>query len=684
LPDTIATGWAWNPSDPSKPVKVDFYVGHEIVGSCKTHMFRKDVEVAGYASGRCGFRTELRIDLAGKAAIEVRAKITETGKELVDSPRIATRSPIMRGLLKKKRVTGAFLWRLRRRLDRETGGLLSIVMPVYNPDEQWLRDALESVRNQWCGRWELLCVDDGSPSPSARQIIEEYASRDDRVHYLRLENNGGIAKATNRGIFAARGAYIAFMDQDDYLEPDAVYWLLRTTTEGAKVIYSDEITTTPTNIDSLHDICARPAFSYDFYLSHPYFVHIVCVERSLAQNIGGWDETMKVSSDVDFVLRALQNTDRVAHVPRILYRWRTHGRSAGHVLQAQVTAATLGALNRHLSQVFPGTHATKGLIYNQHKIDFPDDLGKTMIVIPTKNREDLLRSCIQSIWATTTSDDVQIVVIDHDSDSLPARQYLRSISDKVQIVSYSGPFNFSAMNNYAIACAQRRARYILFMNNDVEAIERGWLERLRSIANRPDVGIVGATLLYGDRTIQHSGVIIGIGGVADHAHRFSAFMNPTDEGRRYPGYLTSLVSLRDYSAVTAACMMMRREIFDSVGGFDEKLMVGFNDTDFCLRVGKLGMKILNDPYAVLYHHESATRSVANLVNHPEDNAQFTDRWKNFIRKGDPFYNPLLSLTGIDHIAKDGPIITQGVREVAVSPPGRAPRLPLRNGAEENM
>jgi GT2 family glycosyltransferase len=512
-------------------------------------------------------------------------------------------------------------------------------MPVYNPRADWLREALESVVQQWCGAWELICVDDASSEAHVREILAEYAVRDVRIRPLYLEENGGISYATNRGIAAARGDYIAFMDHDDVLEPEAVWRMLDAAEHSPSLIYSDEaVTGQSTSI--IRHIVARPAFSYDYYLSTPYFVHFVAVWRELAVAVAGLNETMKISADVDFVLRVLEKSATVAHVPAVLYRWRMHESSTGHARMAEVTKATLGALNGHLQRLGVRAVASEGLAFNGYRIDYEDDPSSTLIIIPTKNRFDLLRRAISSILATTSRENVDIMVIDHDSEEKALKDYLRS-NDIIQTISYSGPFNFAKMNNAAVSVAARHYKYLVFCNNDIEALEPGWLEHMRGLCARSDVGVVGATLLYPDETIQHSGVVMGLLPLADHAHKFKPYMRT--ETKRNVGYNYSLIAIREYSAVTAACMMMRREVFDAVGGFDEEFAVGFNDTDLCLRVGTAGYKVLVDPYAVLYHHESATRARTAQIDHPGDAARLRRRWSSLLQSGDPFYSPLLSL-----------------------------------------
>jgi GT2 family glycosyltransferase len=335
----------------------------------------------------------------------------------------------------------------------------------------------------------------------------------------------------------------------------------------------------------------------------------------------------------------------------VLYRWRTHAASTGHAKQFQVMGATRSALQRHLDRRGTNARVSDGVFFNQFRVDWPADDGEILIVIPTKNKGTLLRTCINSIEKTAGDINYRIVVIDHDSNEPQSRRILDRIATRHTVMPYHGEFNFARMNNQAVRKHGGTAKYVLFLNNDIEAIDAGWLDRLRSLANRPEVGAVGPLLLYGDRRVQHAGVIIGFNNAAEHAMKFADYMI---EGgtRRNLGYNCTLTSVRDFSAVTAACMMMRHEVFNSVGGFDEIFAIGFNDTDLCLRAGRAGYKILYDGHTVLYHHESATRSETSQVFHPKDDGLLRRRWKRYFTEGDPFYNPNLDLQMNDHALRN--------------------------------
>jgi O-antigen biosynthesis protein len=341
----------------------------------------------------------------------------------------------------------------------------------------------------------------------------------------------------------------------------------------------------------------------------------------------------------------------VAHVPRVLYRWRTHGGSTGHAKRDEVMAATTAAIQRHLDRIQPSAIASAAPEFNQFEIARPDLGGLVLIVIPTKDGVDVLRQCVESIERTVPAEAYRLVVIDHQSKEPRAKRYLAQLAERHIVMPYKGAFNYAAMNNLAVRTHGEGAAFILLLNNDVEAIDLGWLQRLRSIAARPQVGAVGALLIYPDKRVQHAGVVVGINGLADHALRFDEVWE--GEGQRALGYNASLTALRDFSAVTAACMMMRMNVFAEVGGFDETFAVGFNDTDLCLRIGRAGYKILYDGRTILYHHESVTRIARSALKHPKDDQRLRDEWKTLLRDGDPYYNPALELVGRDHRLREG-------------------------------
>lgn len=652
--DTIhgssAYGWAWDDESKDDFVRVEAVCSDgRVLGAATADLFRGDLLTAGYGvGGFCAFKLELPGPISQLVGKEIAIRVVGTDIILGGSPIPVRLNPNIERLLNKQDRVAQFLPRLRSRLDREVGPTagISIVMPVYNSKAEWLIEAIESIIRQWCSHWELICVDDGSSQEHVGRILFHYAVRDQRIRVLRSRENVGIARATNYGLRAAKYDYIAFMDHDDYLEPDAVWRLLRSIARmDADLVYSDEVVTS-SDIDNVLDFRARPAFSHDYYLSHPYFVHMVCVRKTIAYGIGGYNESMNISADVDFILRVIEQSRAIVHVPNVLYRWRTHATSAGHSKKQAVMNATIGALQGHLDRLNTGATAHPGLGFNQFRIDWPRAEGKTLIIIPTKNGARLLRQCVQSIEKTVDRSRYKLVIIDHESDDPRAKRLLGALAKRHTVMPYKGPFNFSDMNNVAVQKHKRGCEFICFMNNDVEAIDSGWLDRLTSLADRRNVGAVAPLLLFGSKKIQHAGVIIGFSGAAEHVGKH---IDVSEGDGRRNGPNCIYTSVRDYSAVTAACMVVKISTFDEIRGFDKRFAVGFNDTDLCLRIRSRGYKVLYDGHTVLFHHESATRSKTNDLVHAPDNRLLLKRWRNLMAGWDPFYSPVLSLETEDHV-----------------------------------
>ncbi|MSR32354.1 MAG: glycosyltransferase [Gemmataceae bacterium] len=518
----------------------------------------------------------------------------------------------------------------------------SLVMPVYNPRPEWLIEAIASVRAQTYAEWELICVDDGSPNARISWILQSQAAEDTRVHALLLGKNHGVSGATNAGIRAAGGTHILFMDHDDYLEPHALHRFAQSIEEhNPDFMYADEALTSE-DLDHVHLIKSCPMFSHDYYLSHPYFVHPVCARAEVVKAAGLLDPKLRVSHDVDMVLRMLEASRTVAHIPDILYRWRLHAGSASHCAALhEVTVSTQGALERHLNRL--GTQALVSPALAHHnffRIDYPLAQGtRVAILIPNKNRADLLSGCLASLEKTLPKGLADIVLIDHESDDPAAVELLQQEAGRYQIVRYSGPFNFAAMMNLGVrSLTKGKYSHYLFLNNDTVAAHPGWLEHLAGLAQRPSVAAAGATLLYPDHTIQHAGVILGLAGPADHSHKFFPF--------GHLGMNGSLQATRAYSAVTAACMIVQAPAFHAVGGFDETLAVGFNDTDLCLRLREKGWEIVQTPHAALFHLESQSRLADR--SHTADNARFVQRHAHLLASCDPYFSPYLDHQGFTH------------------------------------
>jgi GT2 family glycosyltransferase len=667
-----ACGWVIDLARPDAPCVVEALCEGRVIGTALADGLRRDVLEAGLPTDRCGFRITFDQPLQTLFDRDISVRIKRTNIILNGGPQQPKLNPNIRRYLSPDRgIAPAAINRLRARMNHGMQGLgVSLVMPVYDTRYDWLVEALRSVCTQWCDAWELICVDDASTQPHVSRVLAWFAQMDRRIRVIRSPRNLGIAGATTLGIRAARHPYLALMDHDDVLEPDAIHHLIATAAKtDADLLYSDEALTSEDSSVVL-DVRARPAFSYDYYLSHPYFVHLVAVRTEIARRIGGFDAGLTISADIDFVLRAIEQSRSVAHIPRVLYRWRTHVTSTGHDRQGEVMEATTQVIQRHLDRVSPGARANAAAEFNQFEVVWPDPGGLVLIVIPTKDGIDVLRQCIDSIEVTTPASEYRLVVIDHESKEPRSRKYLARLAKRHVVIPYSGIFNYSLMNNRAVSTQRAGESFVLFMNNDIEAVAPGWLQRMRSLAARRDVGAVGTALMYGDKRVQHAGVIVGINGLADHALRFEPVWE--GDGSRTLGYNASLTSVRDFSAVTAACMMMRLEVFDSVGGFDEAFVVGFNDTDLCLRVRRAGYKVLYDGRTVLFHHESVTRIAKAQLKHPKDDQKLREDWGQMLKAGDPYYSPLLELNGRDHRLRLEPCGPAAARLVAVVLPGHRP------------
>ena len=410
-------GWALNHAAPLTPLAIEVICENEVIASGVADRPRDDVAKAGLPTGRCGFRVMLQRPLAAMINKDIYVRDTLSKMNLSGSPqRIDQNDALVRFLTRANTAKAAVRQRLARRMTAETTGItITIIMPVYNTRRDWLIEALDSVMGQWSAGWELICVDDGSTQPHVRALLDAARHRDPRVRVIYLPSNVGIGRAVNLGIEAAQGDYVAFMDHDDVLEPDAVHKLAKAAlTTGAELIYSDEVLVGE-DMELVLEVRARPAFSYDYYLSHPYFVHMVAVRTALARALKGWDEQLTISNDIDFVLRVIERAVTVAHVPAVLYRWRTHTASTGHRKASEVMETMTGILNRHLERLGrTKAKASRGLGFNEFHIAWEDDGGEVLIVIPTRNRADLLRPCIESIERTAEGANCRILVIDHE------------------------------------------------------------------------------------------------------------------------------------------------------------------------------------------------------------------------------------------------------------------------------
>ena len=522
--------------------------------------------------------------------------------------------------------------------------LISVIMPVYNVSADLLTRAVESVIAQSYPKWELCVVDDCSSQPHIRPLLKRLAQLDNRIRVAFAEQNRGIAVTSNKCLAMARGDFVVFLDNDDELAPHALFSLaeLLSRHPDADLVYSDEDKIAPGN--TREQPFFKPDFSYDMLLSINYICHMLALRRSLVEAIGGFREGYDGAQDYDLVLRAVERTrrNRIHHIPDILYHWRiTEGSTAANYLNKPgVSRVTLRLLDEHLTRMlgegygeveFVDTHAVYRTRYTLRWQPL------VSIIIGTKDKVDVLDACVASLAATTYAH-YEVVIINNNSCESATLSYLESIQqkhDRVRVIDYPHTFNYSALNNFGIRHA--RGDVIVLLNNDTELLTPNWLDVMLGYAQQQRVGCVGVKLLYPDNTIQHAGVIVGLGGVAGHSHKYFPAHSP--------GYANMLNMVRNYSAVTGACMMFRRAVWEEVGGLDERLAVAFNDVDFCLRIGAAGYDIVYLPHVQLLHYESISIGRVHLnerVMDPGECEYMLQRWKPII-DDDPFYNPNLTL-----------------------------------------
>ena len=534
---------------------------------------------------------------------------------------------------------------------------ISIIVPTYNTRTDFLVAMIESVKDQTYGNWELCIADGGSKEPQLKSVLENYAAGDSKIKVKFLHKNKGISGNSNAALSLATGDYIALLDHDDTLTPCALFEVVKAINGNphAGFIYSDYAGTDEQNMIRHMALC--PDFCRYYYLSHPYIVHLVVIKKEIMDKVAGFDEVefnSGVSQDVDLFLRifALLDDKEILHISKILYLWKLYGKSAGHRFQNKVHNCTKKAITRYLTtKQIVGT-VEDGLCFNTFRVRCKIQNNPLVsIIIPTKDKWQLLRKCIRSIESKSGYRNYEIIILSNNTEDEQALHYLQTLTGRYRVEKYNKPFNYSAINNYGAELA--KGDFLLFLNDDIEFISRNVLEAVLEPLQLQDVGAVGAKLLYHDNTIQHAGVIIGFHGAAEHWHKF-IYAN-INRSVPEPGYLSSLVSIREYSAVTGAFLMTKKSVFKESGGFSEDLSVGFNDIDFCLKVIARGYKILCTPYALAYHYESASRRDpmnTDLLAHPEDRKIFLEKWAAKIEAGDPCYNPNLDTFSYIPVPRD--------------------------------
>lgn len=519
--------------------------------------------------------------------------------------------------------------------------LISIVVPLYNTDKDHLLEMIQSVRLQSYRNWEL-CLADGSDDAHGyvKQICLVEARKDRRILYRKLKENGGISANTNCAVGMASGEYISLLDHDDLLHPCALFETAKAIIhQKAEMIYTDEATfhVLPADAYNFH---LKPDYAPDTLRCNNYICHFLTFSRGLLEKTGGFRTECDGAQDFDMVLRLTEQTDRIVHIQRILYFWRAHSKSTAADVAAKpyVIQATLRSVNDHLKRTGMKGCAEMAVDWGMFCRICYEICGMPMVsvIIPNYEHLETLRTCLDSIIRKTTYPNYEILIVENNSTSPELFSYYRKLEEtdsRIRVVQYKGSFNYSAINNFGVRYA--RGEYLLLLNNDTEVIAENWIEEMLMFAQRKDVGAVGAKLYYPDDTVQHAGVGIGIGPVAAHLFHQS--------GRLDPGYFARLLYVQNLSAVTGACMMIRREVWDRLDGLDEQFAVAFNDIDLCMRIRKAGYLIVFTPYAELYHCESLSRGA-------EDNEEkrkrfsgeidlFRSRWKQELLNGDPYLNP---------------------------------------------
>lgn len=518
----------------------------------------------------------------------------------------------------------------------------SILVPLYNTPEDFLKEMIESVQAQTYSDWEL-CLADGSDAahPQVERIVMQFQQRDNRIKYRKLEKNFGISGNTNACIEMATGDYIALFDHDDLLHPSVLYENMKAICEqGADFIYTDELTFqgTTKNITVAH---FKPDFAIDNLRANNYICHFTVFQKSLLDKTGLFRSECDGSQDFDMVLRLTEQAQKIVHIPKPLYFWRSHAQSVASSVGAKpyVIQAAKKAIGDHLDRMGLKGEVLDSVVPSMYRLKYEIN-GRPLvsILIPNKDHVSDLRKCIVSIQEKSSYPNYEIIVIENNSVEEKTFQYYQILERKpnIRVVQWNGKFNYSAINNFGYTFA--KGDYILLLNNDTEVISSDWIQEMLMYAQRSDVGAVGAKLYYPDGTIQHGGVVLGVGGVAAHLH--------CNRPKEDVGYMGRLIYAQDLTAVTAACMMIPRKVWEQTKGLDESFEVAFNDVDFCMRIRQLGYLIVFTPFAELYHYESKSRKADDT---PEKRARFVGeverfqaRWAKELEAGDPYYNPNFS------------------------------------------
>jgi len=529
---------------------------------------------------------------------------------------------------------------------------VSVLTPLWNTPENFLREMIESVQAQTYQKWEL-CLADGSDDAHAYvgEICREYAAKDSRIVYKKLEKNGGIAENTNRCLEMATGEFVAPFDHDDLLHPCVLYEYVKVINEkDADYIYCDEATFKNGDVNQMITMHFKPDYAIDNLRANNYICHFSMFDKKLLEGTELYRTKFDGSQDHDMILRLTDKARNVVHVPKLLYYWRQHAGSVSSGVEAKpyVVESARGAVADHLRRhgfsnfKITSTRAFETIFKITYEI-----IGepKISIIIPNKDHVEDLRRCITSIIEKSTYDNYEIIVVENNSETREIFAYYEELANNpaVKIITYKGDFNYSAINNLGVSEAS--GEYVLLLNNDIQIITVNWMEELLMYAQRPDVGAVGAKLYYPDKTIQHAGVVIGLG-----AHRTAGHVHYRQK-RENLGYMGRLCYAQNMSAVTGACLLVKKALYEEAGGLDESFAVSLNDVDFCLKLRRLGYLNVFTPFAEAYHYESASRGSdmtgEAAARYNAESARFREKWKAELEAGDPYYNPNFSLDKSD-------------------------------------
>ncbi len=628
----IVCGWATKGCDNTDRASLDLIINGKKVATSDATTFRADLIDAGVSDGYSGFsfcpfywldKNENRVRVVYSGT-----DIIVPNGELILNNKVVLHDDIdIKDFIQKPKI--------------------SIVLPVYNIDVIWFQKAVESVLKQNYDNWELCIVDDASPNDDIKQEIQRFSKADKRIKVKYLDTNRGVSGASNEAVKMATGDYLALLDHDDEILENALFEIVRAINiTNADIIYSDEhMINMQSGDQALH---FKPDFSPDLLLSHNYITHFLSVRKELFDNTGGFSSGYDGAQDYDLVLRLTEKTDKIFHIPLPLYTWRIISTSVGensktkpHAVDAGKRAVEAAIERRNIKAQVVKTD-WRGFYTVQRELH-----GNPLIsiIISFRDKSEYLRKCIESVLKKSLYQNFEIIGINNGSVEKKTFQFMKQIEkDNSRVIFYDHdiPFNYSGLNNFGVSRAN--GEHVVLMNNDIEIINGNWIETMLEHSQRKEVGAVGGLLYYPNDKVQHAGLIVGIAGFAGHSHK--GHVRGTD------GYQNRLNCVQNISAVTGALMMVKNDIYVEEGGLDEEhFSIALNDVDFCLRLRERGYLNIFTPHCEAYHHESASRGYETTpekeARFNKERAIFQEKWKDILSKGDPFYNPNLTLNRED-------------------------------------